>query len=206
MLKLRCRQLLWPQPHAARRQLDMPVGEVTAVLGRNGTGKTTLLKTHHGPDRPDGTDRSVSTSGKSPASRHSGAPAPASPTFRRAARSFRISPSARISCWALIARADGKRHDPGTGAGAVSLSDRESRSPRRRAFRRTAAAARDRAGASRRAEDHPAGRADRRHPALHRRGNRSDDHSPQPGGVGLTVVAGRAKCRVRAPAPLAVSP
>jgi urea transport system ATP-binding protein len=35
--------------------LDIPIGKVTAVLGRNGTGKTTLLKTLMGlTDRMEG--------------------------------------------------------------------------------------------------------------------------------------------------------
>ena len=35
--------------------LDIPIGQVTAVLGRNGTGKTTLLKTLMGlTDRMEG--------------------------------------------------------------------------------------------------------------------------------------------------------
>ena len=132
-----------------------PIGKVTAVLGRNGTGKTTLLKTLMGlTDRMDGQIRLDGTE------------IGAEPTFRRARAGIAYVPQGReiIPDFTIrenilmgaFARADGKRADPGTGAGAVSLPDGQSRSRRRRAVRRPATAARDRAGTGRRPEDHPA--------------------------------------------------
>ena len=78
--------------------LDVPAGEITTILGRNGTGKTTLLKTIMGlTDRSDRRNQ-IRKPRYLPASRRSGGRAPALPMCRKAARSFPTSRSARTSC------------------------------------------------------------------------------------------------------------
>src|SRR5215475_7639283 len=91
--------------------LDIPEGKVTAVLGRNGTGKTTLLKTLMGlTDRTEGEIRLDATSIGS------------QPTFRRARAGIAYVPQGReiIPDFSIrenilmgsFARADGKREIP----------------------------------------------------------------------------------------------
>jgi urea transport system ATP-binding protein len=91
--------------------LEIPAGQVTAVLGRNGTGKTTLLKTLMGlTDRTDGEIRLDATSIAS------------QPTFRRARAGIAYVPQGReiIPDFSIrenilmgsFARADGKREIP----------------------------------------------------------------------------------------------
>jgi urea transport system ATP-binding protein len=91
--------------------LDIPIGEVTAVLGRNGTGKTTLLKTLMGlTDRMEG---QISLDGAEIGKR---------PTFRRARAGIAYVPQGReiIPDFTIrenilmgaFARADGKRQIP----------------------------------------------------------------------------------------------
>ncbi len=74
--------------------LQVGRGELLSVLGRNGVGKTTLLKTIIGLiDRMRGRIELQGTT--SLHSRRSVVPASASPTSRRGARSSPTSPSAR---------------------------------------------------------------------------------------------------------------
>jgi urea transport system ATP-binding protein len=91
--------------------LDIPIGKVTAVLGRNGTGKTTLLKTLMGlTDRMEG---QISLDG---------AEIGKDPTFRRARAGIAYVPQGReiIPDFTIrenilmgaFARADGKRQIP----------------------------------------------------------------------------------------------
>jgi urea transport system ATP-binding protein len=91
--------------------LAIPIGEVTAVLGRNGTGKTTLLKTLMGlTDRMEG---QISLDGAE-IGKH--------PTFRRARAGIAYVPQGReiIPDFTIrenilmgaFARADGKRQIP----------------------------------------------------------------------------------------------
>ena len=91
--------------------LDIPIGKVTAVLGRNGTGKTTLLKTLMGlTDRMEG---KISLDGAE-IGKH--------PTFRRARAGIAYVPQGReiIPDFTIrenilmgaFARADGKRQIP----------------------------------------------------------------------------------------------
>src|SRR5664279_462403 len=64
--------------------LDIPIGKVTAVLGRNGTGKTTLLKTLMGlTDRMEG---QINLDGKEIGKQ---------PTFRRARAGIAYVPQGR---------------------------------------------------------------------------------------------------------------
>ena len=139
--------------------LDVPEGKVTAVLGRNGTGKTTLLKTSMGlTDRMDGEIRLDETDlGKQP-------------TFRRARAGIAYVPQGRESSGFLDPRKhpDGlvcprrrQARDTEARRRAVSLSDGHLRPQWRRALRRPAATARHRARTRCRAEDHPARRAER---------------------------------------------
>jgi urea transport system ATP-binding protein len=91
--------------------LDIPIGEVTAVLGRNGTGKTTLLKTLMGlTDRMEG---HISLDGIEIGK---------NPTFRRARAGIAYVPQGREIIpdftvrenilMGAFARADGKRQIP----------------------------------------------------------------------------------------------
>jgi urea transport system ATP-binding protein len=91
--------------------LDIPIGKVTAVLGRNGTGKTTLLKTLLGlTDRMEG---QISLNGTEIGR---------DPTFRRARAGIAYVPQGReiIPDFTIrenilmgtFARADGKRQIP----------------------------------------------------------------------------------------------
>ena len=91
--------------------LDVPQGQVTAILGRNGTGKTTLLKTLMGlTDRADGAIRLDETD------------LGALPTFRRARAGIAYVPQGReiIPDFTIrnnilmgaFARHDGKREIP----------------------------------------------------------------------------------------------
>jgi urea transport system ATP-binding protein len=91
--------------------LDIPIGKVTAVLGRNGTGKTTLLKTLLGlTDRMEG---QISLNGIEIGR---------DPTFRRARAGIAYVPQGReiIPDFTIrenilmgaFARADGKRQIP----------------------------------------------------------------------------------------------
>jgi urea transport system ATP-binding protein len=91
--------------------LDIPIGKVTAVLGRNGTGKTTLLKTLMGlTDRMEG---QINLDGTEIGTH---------PTFRRARAGIAYVPQGReiIPDFTIrenilmgaFARADGKRQIP----------------------------------------------------------------------------------------------
>jgi urea transport system ATP-binding protein len=91
--------------------LDIPIGKTTAVLGRNGTGKTTLLKTLMGlTDRMEG---QINLDGKEIGK---------DPTFRRARAGIAYVPQGReiIPDFTIrenilmgaFARADGKRQIP----------------------------------------------------------------------------------------------
>jgi urea transport system ATP-binding protein len=91
--------------------LDVPAGEITTILGRNGTGKTTLLKTIMGlTDRTNG------------AIRYDDRDIAGEPTFRRARSGFAYVPQGReiIPDFTIrenillgaYARADGKRSIP----------------------------------------------------------------------------------------------
>ncbi len=91
--------------------LDIPIGKTTAVLGRNGTGKTTLLKTLMGlTDRMEG---QINLDGKEIGK---------DPTFRRARAGIAYVPQGReiIPDFTIrenilmgaFARADGKREIP----------------------------------------------------------------------------------------------
>ena len=136
--------------------LDVQTGEITTILGRNGTGKTTLLKTIMGL-----TDR---TTGEI---RFGNDDIAAEPTFRRARAGFAYVPQGReiIPDFTIrenillgaFARTDGRRSIPSLVPELFPVSHRKSGSPRRRAVGRTAAAARDCARARRGAED-PAAR------------------------------------------------
>jgi urea transport system ATP-binding protein len=92
-------------------RLSVPAGEITAVLGRNGTGKTTLLKTLMG--LTDGMDGEI---------RFDGVEIGREPTFRRARAGLAYVPQGRdiIPDFTIrenillgaFARADGRREIP----------------------------------------------------------------------------------------------
>ncbi len=91
--------------------LDVPEGKVTAVLGRNGTGKTTLLKTLMGlTDRMDGEIRLDDTDlGKQPTFRRARAGIAYVPQGREIIPDFSIRENILMGSFA---RADGKREIP----------------------------------------------------------------------------------------------
>jgi len=91
--------------------LDIPIGKVTAVLGRNGTGKTTLLKTLMGlTDRMEGQISLDGTEiGKDPTFRRARAGIAYVPQGREIIPDFTIRENILMGAFA---RADGKRQIP----------------------------------------------------------------------------------------------
>ena len=91
--------------------LDVPDGQVTAVLGRNGTGKTTLLKTLMGlTDRMDGQIRLGDQEiGREPTFRRARAGIAYVPQGREIIPDFTIRENILMGSFA---RADGKREIP----------------------------------------------------------------------------------------------
>jgi urea transport system ATP-binding protein len=91
--------------------LDIPIGKVTAVLGRNGTGKTTLLKTLMGlTDRMEGQiDLDGQDIGKQPTFRRARAGIAYVPQGREIIPDFTIRDNILMGAFA---RADGKRQIP----------------------------------------------------------------------------------------------
>src|SRR3984957_1336717 len=91
--------------------LDVPEGKVTAVLGRNGTGKTTLLKTLMGlTDRMDGEIRlDEKNLGRQPALRRARARIAYVPQGREIIPDFTIRENVLMGSFA---RSDGKREIP----------------------------------------------------------------------------------------------
>jgi urea transport system ATP-binding protein len=91
--------------------LDIPIGKVTAVLGRNGTGKTTLLKTLMGlTDRMEGQINLDGTEiGKDPTFRRARAGIAYVPQGREIIPDFTIRENILMGAFA---RADGKREIP----------------------------------------------------------------------------------------------
>jgi urea transport system ATP-binding protein len=91
--------------------LDIPIGKVTAVLGRNGTGKTTLLKTLMGlTDRMEGQISLDGTEiGKDPTFRRARAGIAYVPQGREIIPDFTIKENILMGAFA---RADGKREIP----------------------------------------------------------------------------------------------
>jgi urea transport system ATP-binding protein len=91
--------------------LDIPIGKVTSVLGRNGTGKTTLLKTLMGlTDRMEGQINLDGTEiGKDPTFRRARAGIAYVPQGREIIPDFTIRENILMGAFA---RADGKRQIP----------------------------------------------------------------------------------------------
>jgi urea transport system ATP-binding protein len=91
--------------------LDVPEGKVTAVIGRNGTGKTTLLKTLMGlTDRMNGEIRLDETDlGRQPTFRRARAGIAYVPQGREIIPDFTIRENILMGSFA---RADGKREIP----------------------------------------------------------------------------------------------
>jgi urea transport system ATP-binding protein len=120
--------------------MDIPIGKVTAVLGRNGTGKTTLLKTLMGlTDRMEGQINLDGTEiGKHPTFRRARAGIAYVPQGREIIPDFTIRENILMGAFA---RADGKRQLPELVPELFPyLMDNL-----------------ERAGAGRRPQDHPAG-------------------------------------------------
>lgn len=91
--------------------MDIPIGKVTAVLGRNGTGKTTLLKTLMGlTDRMEGQiNLDGEEIGKQPTFRRARAGIAYVPQGREIIPDFTIRENILMGAFA---RADGKRQIP----------------------------------------------------------------------------------------------
>ena len=84
-------QILWDM------QLDVPEGSSTCLMGRNGVGKTTLLRVVMGTPENAQRQGAISPARTSPVVPRSSARGAASASSRRVARFFRSSPFARIS-------------------------------------------------------------------------------------------------------------
>src|ERR1700749_4156071 len=112
MLKLTNVASYYPRSHILHAVcLDIPIGEVTAVLGRNGTGKTTLLKTLMGlTDRMEGQiSLNGSEIGKDPTFRRARAGCAYVPQGREIIPDFSIRENILLGAYA---RHDGKRVIP----------------------------------------------------------------------------------------------
>ncbi len=146
------------------------VGEITVVLGRNGVGKTTLLKSLMGVV-PVKTGSVRARRRRHHARDALRARAPRHRLRAAGARDLRPADASRTTCgWGW--RRDAAARRSRRAVRAVPGAEADARPPRRRPVRRPAAAARDRARAGRRADAADARRADRRHPAEHHQGHR----------------------------------
>ena len=169
-------QVLWDV------SLDVPAGSVVCLMGRNGVGKTTLLKIDHGPPaRPVGPASRSTGPTWAAGARRSARPA-ASATCRRAARSSRTSPCRRTCAWGCSAPGrdgNGGRRPARARLRAVPEAQDAAGAQGRRALGRRAAAARDRPRAPGAPEAAPDGRAHRGHPAVGDRPDRGGHRAHQ---------------------------
>ena len=93
--------------------LEVPTGSRTCLMGRNGMGKTTLLKCIMGLlPATSGTHRCSRAANLRQAGGRGARAGSASATCRRAARSFRSSPSKRTSRWGSASARTGVKKVP----------------------------------------------------------------------------------------------
>ena len=146
--------------------LDVVAGEIVSIVGPSGCGKTTLLWSMSGPASPDRPARSCSTASRSPARTPRSAWSSRRPTCCPGAISTPTS--------SFPFEIKGTQARPGAGSTSccnrVGLDGFGGKLPAR-AFRRHAAARRDRAGAVVQAVGAADGRAVRRARRLHPRGD-----------------------------------
>ena len=80
--------------------LEIAAGEIVAIVGANGAGKSSLIRAIHGIEKPARRPHRASTAPTSPAGRAIASARSASAMSPKAARSSPTSPCSRISRWA----------------------------------------------------------------------------------------------------------
>ena len=91
--------------------LEVAKGEIVAIVGANGAGKSSLIRTIAGIEKPSRGPHHASTAPTSPAGRAIASASSASARSPRAARCFPTSRCSRISRWARRCRARARRRE-----------------------------------------------------------------------------------------------
>ncbi len=168
--------------------LTAEVGKVTCVLGRNGVGKSSLLRAIVGQKPISGGTITFDGDPISASSHRSIARGAASPMCRRGVKSFRSSPSPRISRL-VLRRSNATTAAFRTMCSLCSRAQDDARSAGRRSIRRSATTARHRPRAGHAAKASFARRAHRRYSAVDHQGHRTGDHlSPRVSEMAIVLV------------------
>ena len=167
-----CARAMPPATCCRASGVEVGAGEIVGVLGRNGVGKSTLIRTLIGLLAGALRPASASRARTSPARARTCAPGAASATCRRAARSSRTCRSWTICAWAGSSMPAGGELRARRGAGLVPVPARAAAPARRHAVGRAAGDAGDRPRPGQRPRAAAARRAERRRAALDRAGDR----------------------------------